>query len=120
MTTVRTEAKKAAAAAAYDQAFALYPSIPEKDRPWRVLWYQVGPYPAYYQTGRYQDVINLANTTFQWIGQPILEETFYWRGMAYAALDNQEKAIEDLKKAAELNPNSTPALTELRRLGVQP
>jgi tetratricopeptide (TPR) repeat protein len=109
-----------AAALAYDQAFAIYPTIPEKDRPWRMLWYQIGPYPAYYYTGRFQDVINLADTTFQWIGDPVLEETFYWRGMAYSALGNQEKAVEDLKKAAELNSNSTPALSELRRLGVQP
>jgi hypothetical protein len=39
----------AGAAAAYDEAFALYPSIPEDERPWRMLWYQTGPYFAYHQ-----------------------------------------------------------------------
>lgn len=43
----------AGAAAAYDGAFALYPTIPEKERPWRMMWYQTGPYWAYYYTGRY-------------------------------------------------------------------
>jgi hypothetical protein len=109
----------AAAAEAYDQAFALYPALSEKERPWRMLWYQIGPYPAYFHTGRYQDVINLADTTFQWIGQPVLEETFYWRGLAYEALGNQEKAISDLEKAANLNPTSTDAVDHLRRLGVE-
>src|SRR5690606_18275268 len=32
-----------AAAEAYDQAFAVYATLPEADRPWRVLWYQTGP-----------------------------------------------------------------------------
>ena len=34
------------AAKAYDKAFALYAALPLADRPWRMLWYQVGPYPA--------------------------------------------------------------------------
>jgi hypothetical protein len=42
----------AGAAQAYDQAFLLYPSLPEKGRPWRMMWYQTGPYWAYYYTGR--------------------------------------------------------------------
>jgi tetratricopeptide (TPR) repeat protein len=109
----------AAAAEAYDQAFAIYPALSEKERPWRMLWYQIGPYEAYYHTGRYQDVINLADTTFQWIGQPVLEETFYWRGLAYEALGNPEKAVSDLEKAANLNPTSTDAMEQLRRLGVE-
>jgi tetratricopeptide (TPR) repeat protein len=32
------------AAQAYDEAFLLYPSLPEKGRPWRMMWYQTGPY----------------------------------------------------------------------------
>ena len=52
----------ATAAQAYDTAFALYANLPLEERPWRLLWYQDGPYAAYYHTGRYQDVINLAHT----------------------------------------------------------
>ena len=52
--------------------------------PFRMMWYQTGPYFAYYYAGRYQDVINLANVN-KTIAQPTLEESLYWRGMAEAA-----------------------------------
>ena len=104
------------AARAYDNAFALYAALPEAERPWRLLWYQDGPYAAYYYTGRYQDVINLAHTTLLNVDKPVLEETYYWRGMAKEALGDRAGAIEDLTRAAALNPNSTPAAEELRRI----
>jgi tetratricopeptide (TPR) repeat protein len=108
----------AAAAQAYDQAFTLYQGLSEEQRPYRLMWYQDGPYRAYYHTGRYQDVIKLANTTFSWVGQPVLEESYYWRGMAYAALGEINLAVSDFKKAALLNPNYMPPRQELERLGV--
>lgn len=108
----------AGAAEAYDKAFNLYPSISEKERPWRMLWYQVGPYPAYYNTGRYQDLIDLTNFAFAALDQPTLEESLYWRGLAREALGKLDEAISDLKQAYALNPNSTPALDELKKLGV--
>jgi len=106
----------ASAAQAYDSAFALYAALPENERPWRLLWYQDGPFAAYYHTGRYQDVINLAHTTLLNVDKPVLEETYYWRGMAKAAMGDQEGAVEDLRRAQTLNPNSTPAAEELQRL----
>jgi hypothetical protein len=104
------------AAQAYDTAFSLYAALSEKERPWRLLWYQDGPYNAYYQTGRYQDVVNLAHTTLLSVDKPVLEETYYWRGMAKEKLGDREGAIEDLQRAYALNPNSTPAGGELQRL----
>ncbi len=50
-------------ALAYDQAFGIYNTLPEKDRPYRIMFYQTGPYKAYFYTSRYQDVINRANAT---------------------------------------------------------
>jgi hypothetical protein len=105
------------AAEAFDQAFAIYQRLHEDDRPYRVMWYRIEPYAAYYHTGRYQDVINLANTTFTWVGKPVLEESYYWRGMAYEALGELERAISDYRKAAELNPNFSTAQEALERLG---
>jgi tetratricopeptide (TPR) repeat protein len=80
------------------------------------LWYQDGPYVAYYYTGRYQDVIDLAHTTLINVDKPVLEETYYWRGVAKEALGDRNGAIEDLQRAFDLNPNSTPAGSELLRL----
>jgi tetratricopeptide (TPR) repeat protein len=109
----------AGAAEAFDQAFAIYQQLSEDDRPYRVMWYRVEPYEAYYHAGRYQDVINLANTTFTWVGKPVLEESYYWRGMAYEALGEPERAVSDYRKASELNPYYSPPQEALQRLGAQ-
>jgi tetratricopeptide (TPR) repeat protein len=106
----------AAAGQAYDMAFSLYAALPLEERPWRLLWYQDGPFAAYYHTGRYQDVINLAHTTLVNVDKAVLEETYYWRGMAKEALGDRGGAIEDLTRAYTLNPNSTPAGEALQRL----
>ena len=106
----------AGAAQAFDTAFSLYASLPTAERPWRVLWYLDGPYAAYYYTGRYQDVINLAQTALVNVDKPVLEETYYWRGMAKEALGDRAGAIADLTRASTLNPSSTPAAQELQRI----
>ncbi len=108
------------AASAYDQAFALYPDIPEKERPWRMMWYQTGPYWAYYYTGRYQDVIELANTTLDAMSEPVLEESFYWRALAYEAFGDTNRAIKDLRFALKVHPGFEPALAQLQQLGITP
>lgn len=110
----------AGAAQAYDQAYQLYPSIPEKSRPWRMTWYQTGPYYAYYYTGRYTDVITLATQTLASTTSPGLEESYVWRARANIALGNTEDAINDLKTALVWHPGFQPALDELANLGVTP
>lgn len=110
----------AAAARAFDEAFAAYQLIPEEVRPWRMLWYQTGPYFAYYYTGRYEDVVNLATTTLDAMSEPILEESFYWRARARLAIGDREGAIEDLLESLEHHPEFAPSLLELRKLGVDP
>ena len=79
------------AAASYDQAFKLYELLPKDTRPWRMLWYQTGPYFAYYYAGRYQDVIDLASLTIKTASNPYLEESFYWRGMSELVVGKQMK-----------------------------
>lgn len=108
------------AAAAYDVAFALYPNIPTKVRPWRMLWYQTGPYWAYYYAGRYQDVINLSTTTLEAMSEPVLEESYYWRALAREASGNTKGAIKDLRSALEVHPGFEPALTRLQQLDATP
>jgi len=108
----------AGAAQAFDAAFGLYAALPQDVRPWRALWYRSEPYAAYYHTARYQDVVNLANTALSTLNEPVLEEAYYWRGLAKEALGDLEGAIQDLQKAAALNPNYAPAAEQLQRLGV--
>lgn len=108
------------AAFAYDYAFLLYEGLTEEERPWRNLWYQTGPYFAYYYSARYQDVINLANTTLENISEPTLEESFYWRGMARLAIGENGNAVEDFRESVRLNPNFGPGWAMLEQLGVGP
>jgi len=105
-------------AQAYDQAFAIYANL--SPRPWRMLWYQTGPYFSYYWTGRYQDVINLANKTFDDSSEPAIEETWVWRGRAKAALGDISGAIEDFETALEWHPGWWVAESELENLGITP
>jgi len=107
------------AAVAYDAAFANYQELPDEIKPWRILWYQTGPYFSYYYTGRYEDIIVLADNTLGKITETILEESYYWRARAKLALGDQEGAIADFQKSLEAHPGFTPSIEELRRLGVQ-
>ncbi|MBN1231058.1 MAG: C39 family peptidase [Anaerolineales bacterium] len=108
------------AAFAFDYSFNLYATLDKTERPWRILWYETGPYKAYFYSGRYQDVINLVNTTLDTMQEPILEESFYWRGLAYEAMGNRDAAITDIRESVRLNPYFVPGYTQLERLGVTP
>ncbi|MFQ5943913.1 MAG: C39 family peptidase [Anaerolineales bacterium] len=108
------------AAAAYDEAFNIYAGLDPDMRPWRMLWYQTGPYWAYYYSGRYWDVLNLTTQTLYNMSEPVLEESYYWRGLAKEALGDVAGAIEDFQTSAEVHPGFLPALTQLDRLGVSP
>ena len=103
---------------AFDQAYRIYGELDADDsiRPYRITWYQTSPYWAYYYSGRYQDVINLANFTFDTIDDDSLEESLYWRGLAYYALGQRTLAKEDLYYAAYLNPNFQAALVQINNL----
>lgn len=110
------------ASTAYDQAFREYASwdLSAGNRPYRMIWYQTGPYFAYYYSARYQDVINLANTTLKTVSTPTLEESLLWRGRAYYMIGNTPSAIADYRAALQVHANWFPAVQALQELGVQP
>ncbi len=103
---------------AFDQAYLVYEGLTDDDaiRPYRITWYQTSPYKAYYFSGRYQDVINLANFTLDTVADDSLEETLYWRGLAHYALGNKAQAKSDLYNSVWLNPNFEAALFKLSQL----
>jgi tetratricopeptide (TPR) repeat protein len=104
------------AAGTFDQAFVLYNTLDEKQRPWRLLWYREEAYQTYYEVGRYQAVIDLTSATLSMLSKRGLEESHYWRGMAYEALGESEKAISDYQIAIQLRPTYQEAITALNRL----
>jgi len=108
---------------AYDYAFQLYDGLSGDNsiRPYRMMWYQTGPYFAYYYSNRFSDVINLATTTLEdTISEPVLEESLIWRGRAYYMAGNTQAAIKDYRAALKVHPNWAPAVQALQDLGVQP
>lgn len=111
------------AALAYDYAFSLYAKLDTDSsvRPYRMMWYQTGPYKAYYWVGRYTDVINLATTTLKdTISEPNLEESLYWRARAYYMIGDTNDAIADYRAALVIHPKWGPATQALQDLGQIP
>jgi hypothetical protein len=111
------------AAIAYDYAFSVYADLDTNDsvRPYRMMWYQTGPYKAYYYTNRFSDVINLADTTLNdTIAEPVLEESLYWRGQAYYMAGKTDLAVNDYRAALKVHPQWIPATQAMQDLGIQP
>jgi tetratricopeptide (TPR) repeat protein len=87
------------AATAYDQARSVGGGLP-----WRMLWYQFGPFAAYYHVGDYKTMQQLIDAT---LGTThFIEEPYYWRGLLEAAQKKQQPAIGDLSTALKFNPNN--------------
>jgi len=114
------------AGAAYDEANTYYNNelVPTGDKriPWRMMWYQTTPYFAYYYTGRYQDVIDLANQNLEIIerGGRELEESWYWLSRAEYALGAYDTAYADMHQALYFHPGFQPALDMFSLWGETP
>lgn len=103
-------------AAAFDRAFAI-------GLPGRMLWYQFRTYIAYMKIGRYQDMIDLTdamlNNSDQRVrdGSSYVEETYLYRGHAFAFLGDITQARAAYQRALELNVNFYPAQIALDSIG---
>ena len=100
------------AAQAYDQAISL-------GLPWRMMWYQFGPYEAYYRTGRFDDMIALARQNQNDGGGHFVEETWHYLGMAREGRGEYDKALQNYDTALSFNPNFSPAREAKERLAAQ-
>jgi tetratricopeptide (TPR) repeat protein len=98
----------------YEQAVAAYDQARLLGLHYRMLWYQFGPYAAYYAVGRYEDVITLADETLRVTRN--LEESYYWRGRAWQALGEIQKARADFKAALRYHEGWPPAQEALEAL----
>jgi len=110
----------AGAAAAYDMAFQVYAELDPETRPWRMVWYQTGPYFAYFYSGRYYDVMGLATNTLSAMEEPVLEESYYWRALAREQAGDISGAIEDLRTSLTYHTDFGPSVAALDRLGATP
>jgi tetratricopeptide (TPR) repeat protein len=83
--------------------------------PWRMLWYQFGPYEAYFGAREYATLVQLATQTLSTTNG--LEESHLWRGRAYQALGKTVDAKTEFEAALKDNPNFGPAREALKALG---
>lgn len=82
--------------------------------PWRMMWYQFGPFEAYFQTGRYDDVMSLVQINLN--NAEELEETYYWQGRVLEAQDKMEQAAASFRRALQYNPKDEEARQALDKL----
>jgi len=99
----------------YQEASDAYTKARVIGLPWRMLWYQFGPFRAYYETGQYAELIALADATIATAGN--IEETYYWKGLGLAATGNAGAAREAWQRAVELNAGYSDAAGALAGLG---
>jgi tetratricopeptide (TPR) repeat protein len=99
------------ASQAFDNALSL-------GLPWRFTRYQFGPYIAYFNQGRFQDVIDLAEATL--FRTYKAEESLLWRGWANFRLGDPYSAVVDWREALQYNPNYQDALYALNYVGSTP
>jgi tetratricopeptide (TPR) repeat protein len=99
------------AADAFDRALAI-------GLPWRFTRYQFGPYIAYFNQGRFEDVIELADATLFRTSKA--EESLLWRGWARYRSGDPFGAIEDFRAALGIHPEYADALYALDYLGSTP
>jgi tetratricopeptide (TPR) repeat protein len=82
--------------------------------PWRMLWYQFGPYEAYFNVGRYDDVMGLVQATLT--NTTNIEEAYYWQGRVYQQQGNTQSARDSYSLALQKNPHFTLAQQALDSL----
>jgi len=82
--------RPAEAASAYDRARLI-------GLPFRTMWYQFDAFQAYYESGRYEEVVALADATIKVTAD--VEELHYWRGSVLAALGDVVGARQALERA---------------------
>jgi tetratricopeptide (TPR) repeat protein len=98
----------------YENAAVAYREAIQLGLPWRILWYQFGPYEAYFHMGDYNNVLALAENTLA--TTRYVEETYFWKGMALAAGGDADAAGDQFAEAIRLNRNFFTAQSEYFRL----
>lgn len=99
----------------YEEAATAYDRSRQLNLPWRMLWYQFGPYEAYFNVGRYSDVIALVTANLN-NGGAYVEETHFWQGQVYAAQDEISEARASFNRALQANLLYTDAQEALTAL----
>lgn len=101
----------------YDEAATAFDQARMLGLPWRMLWYQFGPYEAYYLVGRYDELLALTSATLKVMDD--LEESHYYKGLALEKLGRNDEAKLEFASALKYNRNFADARQELAKLEQQ-
>jgi len=99
----------------YEEAASAFDQATQRSLPFRIWWYQFSPFEAYFNTGRYDDVLALVNNNLANGGQYI-EETYYWQGRVFAERGQTQEASTAFQRALTHNPRYQDAQTALNSL----
>ncbi len=85
------------------------------DLPFRMLWYQFGPFEAYFETGRYDDVLALVNNNADTAGQ-LRRGDLLLAGQGLRRAGTQAEATAAFQRALAKNPHYQAARDALNSL----
>lgn len=91
----------------YSLAAGAYDKAREAGLPQRMLRYQFGPFFAYFNLYRLDDLLEL--TEYALKRSPTSEEAMLWRGWAMYRKDDREEAVKLFMKALDARPGYTDA-----------
>lgn len=97
----------AGAVEAYEKSFAL-------GLPPHFYWYNFGPLEAYDRVGNSQRILDWTTPMLKETGN--IEEVRFWRGKAYLALGQKQKAREEFALAVQLNAHYSDAKAMLAQV----
>ncbi len=83
--------------------------------PWRLTLYTFDIFEAYFNSGRYDDVVALVDANLLNGGQYV-EENYYWQGQVLAAQGNTTQAAASFRQALARNPRFAAAQSALDQL----
>ncbi len=102
----------------YSDAADAYDAARNLSLPQRMLRYQFGPFFAYFQSQRIDDLLALTDYALQ--RTPNSEEALLWHGWALYRKGDLNGAIGDWRSALKANPNSADAKSALDFVGASP
>lgn len=99
----------------YEEAAVAFDRANQIGLHFRMAWYQFGQFEAYFNVGRYDDVLSIVNYNLN-NGGVYVEETHYWQGRVYEARGEMEQAAASYNRALSRNPNFAAAQEALNRV----
>ena len=102
----------------YMEAAAAYDTARKLGLPQRMLRYQFGPFLAYFNGGRLDDLLALTEYALQ--RTPNSEEAMLWQGWGLYRKGKTADAIADWRKALQANSTYQDAIYALNFVGANP